>query len=66
MADRAEEMRGGRDKRSNLHFFDTSLRLQTTTTTTTTLFFVQKYKSAPQNMHISDFGPIIVKLWSVQ
>ena len=64
MADRAEEMRGGRDKRSNLHFFDTSLRLQTTTTTT--LFFVQKFKSAPQNMHISDFGPIIVKLWSVQ
>ena len=62
MADRVEEMRGGRDKRSNLHFFDTSLRLQTTTTTTTTLFFVQKYKSAPQTMHISDFGPVIVKL----
>ena len=45
MAKSVDEMRGGRVRRSNLHFFDTSLCLQTTTTT---LFFVQKYKSAPQ------------------
>ena len=63
MAKSVDEMRGGRVRRSNLHFFDTSLCLQTTTTTT--LFFVQKYKSAPQNMHISEFGQIIVRLWSV-
>ena len=43
MAKSVDEMRGGRVRRSNLHFFDTSLCLQTTTTTTTTLFFVQKY-----------------------